>query len=95
MSGNCAGLPNSKHLEETDVRILQRVAFELYGYNTLIREFTVTDTQFNLDQDKWEDLLRRRDRLIDLQQELLTKLCGPGYSGRYSMDFSTGELCWG
>lgn len=84
-----------KQLNETETRVLQRLAFEIGGYNALIREFTTADVEFQLDDAKWSDLHRRRNQLIALQQEMLSRLCGQGYTGMYEIDFATGELRWG
>ena len=88
-------MPGRKQLNETETRVLQRLAFEIGGYNALIRDFTTADVEFQLDNEKWADLHRRRNHLVALQQEMLSRLCGPGYTGTYEIDFATGELRWG
>jgi len=86
---------HEKRLDEMDVRALQRLTFEISGYDVLIREFMQAKEEFNLDKEKWEELVSKRDRLICLRGEMIARLCDEGFSGAYEMDFSTGVLKWG
>lgn len=86
---------HEKQLTDTENRALQRLTFEIQGYDVLIRSFALADQEIPLDKEKWEDLHSRRNRLIHLRGEILARLCGEGFTGRYEVDFSTGMLKWG
>ena len=84
-----------KHLDEMDVRALQRLTFEIDGYNVLIKEFMQSKEEFNLDKERWEEFISKRDKLIYIRGEILSKLCDNNFTGSYEVNFSTGMLKWG
>ncbi|MEG1516355.1 MAG: hypothetical protein RSD95_15820 [Clostridia bacterium] len=83
-----------KKLSETDTQMLQRLSFEMNGYDVLIREFMQSGLPFNLDKDKWEDVLNRRNRLMEILQTIITEVCDHDYTGVYEVDFSACEIRW-
>lgn len=87
-------MKNYKKLSEQDTRMLQRMSFEINGYDVLIREFMQSDLAWNLEKDKWEELLNRRNRLLDILQALITKICDHDYTGTYEIDFTACEIRW-
>lgn len=88
-------MSNEKQLTEIDTRILQRLTFEINGYEVLIRSFLCSDQEFTLDEEKWKDLHARRNKLIHLREEILLRLLDKDFTGNYEIDFSAGKIKWG
>ena len=92
---NCPVYPYEKTISEQESFMLQRLTFEINGYEVLIREFATVDAEFEIDKDKWNDLIAKKAALGDVLRALILTICDHDYNGTYLVDFAAKTIKWG
>lgn len=92
---DCQIHPYEKTITEAESFILQRLTFEINGYEVLIREFATVDAEFEISKEKWNDLLENKAALGDVLRALVSNICDHDFNGSYNVDFSAKKIKWG
>ena len=85
---------HKKKIDAKDCAVLERLSFEVNGYDVLIRTFAQSSLEWNLDKEKWTELLDRRRRTASIIQEIVKRLCDHDYTGKYLVDFTQCQIEW-
>lgn len=77
---------------------LQRLFFEMDGYKTLVKEFTVetpANCDFTLNEVQWNDLLNKYNEAQKTLKFAIGEVIQDSSEGTYFVDFVNSVIYWG
>ena len=76
-------------LSEKEYFLIRRLIYEIDGNNVLIRSFSISDSEFELDENKYREILNRQTEsrnILFSVIENLAKEYNEIFTGKYSID---------